>query len=550
MPHRRSPIRPPGTVAITLLIVLVVMQLVVVGIVIAGARDHDLTDNRVDTVRAFYAAEAGMNMAIREILTYNDDDGDGGIGSISNDGNSANDPALGTARFVITSAPVGNETALTCTGRSGSCRHVFTCSGEAGARFSPNRRVIYCSWPNNIPQYRTWNGATWGAAANTTTFSAKQYWAVFKGCPTRNETIAAASIHGGNLEASVQTNSTWAAATAMTAAIGTLAERPFYFGYEQVSGDGLIVYRSGNSATIYYRTWAGAAWSAQQSTASLLTGNPTFMKLVPKSGSDEIMLYVLDDNNDIEAMVWNGSAFGNKVTLETNASASTDECVDACYEPLSGRCMVVWGRSGSNQPQYRIWDGSGWLAAAAAPTVGAVPLWLHLAGNPGANNLMLGTLDASSHVNVNIWSGSVWGTDLQVETSASATGTRAFDVAYQANGTAAVIIWGASGQTSARYRVYNGSTWGAQQTAPALSAIPLLIQLSAAMTGSKMTALCGMSGGQSGLDSIYWNGSTFASSMHLEDNVSGPAPREVFMLPNEPAGNTPGTARLWTEVAP
>ena len=35
---------------------------------IGGGRDHDLTVKRMDTLRAFYAAEAGMNIAIRELM--------------------------------------------------------------------------------------------------------------------------------------------------------------------------------------------------------------------------------------------------------------------------------------------------------------------------------------------------------------------------------------------------------------------------------------------------------------------------------------------------
>ena len=111
-----------GAIAVVLLIVLVVLQLVVVGMVIGGARDQDVSGQRVDAVRAQYAAEGGMNMAIREVMDNADEDGDGTIGTISNDGNAGNDPTIGTARVSVSKATVGMQTTYTSKGRSNGAR--------------------------------------------------------------------------------------------------------------------------------------------------------------------------------------------------------------------------------------------------------------------------------------------------------------------------------------------------------------------------------------------------------------------------------------------
>ena len=114
--HRRA------TIAISMIIVLVVVNLVIISIVIGGARDHDLTIKRVETIQAFYAAEAGMNMAIRELMNNADEDGDGAVGTISDDGNAANDPAFGQAQVLVTFIIVGPPTTLRSKGRSGDAR--------------------------------------------------------------------------------------------------------------------------------------------------------------------------------------------------------------------------------------------------------------------------------------------------------------------------------------------------------------------------------------------------------------------------------------------
>jgi hypothetical protein len=101
---------------------LLTVNVIIIGIVLSGARDHDLGARRLETVRSFYAAEAGMNMAIREMMVDVDEDADGTVGTISDDANDANDPDLGSARVVVTESTVGAQTTLSSVGRSGDAR--------------------------------------------------------------------------------------------------------------------------------------------------------------------------------------------------------------------------------------------------------------------------------------------------------------------------------------------------------------------------------------------------------------------------------------------
>ncbi len=97
----------------------------VVGIALGLSRDHSLTVRRMETVEALYAAEAGLNMSIREMMNDQDEDLDGGTGTVSDDGDPGTDPTLGNAQFNVVSSydpgPPG-ETTLTAEGRSGDAR--------------------------------------------------------------------------------------------------------------------------------------------------------------------------------------------------------------------------------------------------------------------------------------------------------------------------------------------------------------------------------------------------------------------------------------------
>lgn len=118
----RRTLRPRGAVLVAVIIALVIMQLLAAGLVTAGSRDHDLTARRAETMRAFYAAEAGMNMALREVMVNADEDGDSGVGTISDDGAHANDPAIGGARVQVASTAGATSTTLTSAGRIGEAR--------------------------------------------------------------------------------------------------------------------------------------------------------------------------------------------------------------------------------------------------------------------------------------------------------------------------------------------------------------------------------------------------------------------------------------------
>ena len=536
-----------GTVGVAMIAAMVILQLLVVGVVLSDARDHDATVQRLDSSRAFYAADAGISMAMMELATGADNDADGAIGTISHDGNPDNDPLFITGRVDTSTTPSGLRLTLTSDGYSGIARQRINATFLGGA----GRRMIYSQWANQFPQSRTWTGTSWTPAAGTLDFGAKQYWAVIKRCPTRQEVIQVCSLQTATLRAAVQTGATWGNLITATGDCGTINSRPYSLAYEQSTGRALVAYRSGNAATIYYRIWDGSAWSAESSTPSPLSGRPTYLKLIPKRGSSEIVLLVCDNNNAIAAMVWDGSAFGNKVTLESADSSTSCECADAAYESGTGRCMVVWGKGGSNLPQYRVWSGSARLAPAPMANAGGVPLWPHLAPHPSGNSLIVGLLDTASKINVCSWDGSSWSAYTQVEANAPTTSSRCFDVAFEGGGTRGLVMYGSSGINTPRFRTFDGTAWGAQQSAGALPNPPLLVQLTPSRAGAEIMTLINVTGGQNRLQFLRWDGASFAAVQELESNVSGPAGAEVFMIPDDPPGTSPGCAfNGWAQVAP
>jgi hypothetical protein len=92
LPRKRQ--RGRGGVAVALVIALILLQLIVVGMVMAGAREQALRYHRAESLRAFYAADAALNMSLLELAVSTDLDADGVIGGISDDGSASTGPML------------------------------------------------------------------------------------------------------------------------------------------------------------------------------------------------------------------------------------------------------------------------------------------------------------------------------------------------------------------------------------------------------------------------------------------------------------------------
>jgi Tfp pilus assembly protein PilX len=133
MPRRtdtRSRPRRRGAAVVAVVVLMLIVALVIVGMVTGGARDQGLTVRRLQTVQAFYAAEAGMYMALREVKVNTDEDSDGGVGTISDDSNDGTDPQIGSGYAVVTSSYAAPTTTLTSTGRDGVARRKIQASYE------------------------------------------------------------------------------------------------------------------------------------------------------------------------------------------------------------------------------------------------------------------------------------------------------------------------------------------------------------------------------------------------------------------------------------
>ena len=123
-----------GSILVALVVLLVVAQLIVIGISIAGARDLDLTTTRMENARSLYAAESAANIAMLEICTGSDQDGDGTVGSVAS-GSLSPGLTVNNAQCDATVSVSGSTYTVTATGNCLRATHAvqFTATTSSGA---------------------------------------------------------------------------------------------------------------------------------------------------------------------------------------------------------------------------------------------------------------------------------------------------------------------------------------------------------------------------------------------------------------------------------
>lgn len=526
--HRR------GTAGVAAVLLLIIVQLLVVVVVLANTRDQNQMIQRVDAARAFYACEGGENMAIRELMSGTDEDANGVMGGISS-------KSIGSATATV-SATGSGPFSLTGLGTSGLCRFkaIASVTTDGGGGSAQSIPIVYGD--NTVtPKYRSWTGSAWSAQASTSALDNVTFNMAVRVCPIRNEWMAGIDDNGGNPQAMIFNGTTWTNKIQISQI--NLTYRSYYVGYEHQSGDGLMAcWDGGGGNEPKYRTWNGSAWSATQTSSVSSNNSPNWIRLVPKRGSNEIVMLCLDSNSTLRASVWDGSTFGNTTTLSATVSSVSTEACDAAYDGSSGRCLVCWGGGGA-----KLWTGSSWVAAAAPPNVSGITNWVRLGADVSASRIACVTLDSGSNVKMSMWDGSTWTASTTWTTAASNVDRRCFDVCFEPSGLRAVAMYSKAANTP-YYRVFDGISWGAELTGPDISSASNCIELMPGM-GTNDILIGIYRKADNGLTAMRWNGSALTSASTLTPNMGNAPTRQPFAIGDHPAG-APPRIKSWASVEP
>jgi len=359
----------------------------------------------------------------------------------------------------------------------------------------PAGLLVYGRAGNTIPRvnYYTNSDNTFGANRDSIGGAVGRNFVV-KTSPTKHEAIVG-YVDSNSLRIMCFNGNSWSLDWSSNVG-GTGATRRFDIAYEHQSGDVMVLYstNTANNNELAYRIKAGSAgcgsanWSSEtQFSSPATTGVVTWVKLREdtRSGSNVLAAIWADMNRDLQAAIWNGSAW----TQRTSALETTLECVGTCsspnipnvdsfdidFESLSGDIMVVWGSGGSqntNGAWFNKCDGvappsCNWNASRTAITGMANDATsLDISANPDTDEILFASIgDGGSDLQAASWSGTAWSGTNDLDTSAltPVAGSSLVATGWLINGsiTRGVVVFANSGNQSQRIHgfVWNGSSF-------------------------------------------------------------------------------------------
>lgn len=277
--------------------------------------------------------------------------------------------------------------------------------------------------------------------------------------------------------AHVWNGSTWSSQL-VTSWTGTTRPEVRDFDGDYLSdGSFLFVYED-DTDTPRYQIWNGCSWSASGATLNV-GGNPDWIVVRNRPGTNEAMVAVFDGGNDTNTMYWNGSTWVGLTEHATNSTGPTFENVGFEWSknsPNSG--ALIFNEAGDNNPNIKIWNGSTWGSTIENISIGAETRAMQFISRPGADEFLGCFKDGVNDINcLESNHAPLWATLTNGEVTADTDvgNQRSFDIDYDVvSGNRALSVY-SSGTTDAakripKYRTFNPTTnaWSAESSLVAL----------------------------------------------------------------------------------
>ncbi|NNC75708.1 MAG: CSLREA domain-containing protein, partial [Acidimicrobiia bacterium] len=388
---------------------------------------------------------------------------------------------------------------------------------EEAAPSSPTTPMAL--WRRNsttTPFYATWNGTGFGSPFAS---QGVGQFRIIQGAeaPTRDEAIVLGMTDTGTIAGEMWDGTDWAALPFNNLATGRVAWNwGLATAYESLSGDGVVVWNNGTTGTtgLSYRVWNGLVWSGPQTITTPLSGEPVHLMLAASPRSDEMTLAVSNSGGQDYALVWNGSTWGNSVTLHAGGGDSFD--IDVAYEQQSGSSVVVDAQGADSV--VRRWNGTVWSGPETVTRPGGMsgnPRWNRLAGDPTSDRIALGVRT----YNDDVWLAAHDGTSWTTVAGAAATPSGnhpGVDVAFEGTTGLAIATYGIN-SNSVAYRTWPGSgAWSGQAVGPDVGAVPNSVTLFADPATDEMMLATNDAAGD--INMTHWNGSAWGTPSEVESN--------------------------------
>ncbi|MHC1576709.1 MAG: VWA domain-containing protein, partial [Methanosarcinaceae archaeon] len=383
--------------------------------------------------------------------------------------------------------------------------------------------AYYDSNSGGVPRYRLWDIDEWDDEDSANLVGANIRQITMESSSSRDEIIMGTVDDQMDANFQILSDSTWNTVQEFSTSLDSYSTRGFDIAYESTSDDALVVYldKSIDDGVPRYRIWDGSSWSGDGAVDGTNpgAGDIRWIELASNPLSDEMVLVTLDDSRDIRAQVWDGSNWGNTLSITNDARATGYRCFDVAYEQGSGDAMIVWSDT-DGYVHSCIWDGSAWGTENDLYTFDSSHkvYWIKMASDVNSNNIVMGDENRDKDICVSVWNGSSWSSRVQVETDCYEYSKRIFDVAFETLSGEAIIVWGDS-TTTPKYMTWNGS-WNTESSATDLtgSGYTRWVQLRPDPSSNEIFLMT--SDGDNDINIQQWDGSQWGLRSEVESSSS------------------------------
>lgn len=339
--------------------------------------------------------------------------------------------------------------------------------------------------------YREWDPATssWSAEASLTSAGSQIEAVRFLYSPAAGSELRVIAVRETNGEIDIYyctadcTNAaSWNGPNLVVDMGAPMGGRKYFdIAFEHSSGDLLIVYtRTTSTETndFFYQVFDSDTLTLSGESGFDYIDDATanndirFFQTASKPGSDEIAIALLDaTNNDLVAFIWDGSSFGNQLTVTDTVSGASlvGESFGVAYESASGAALVAGPGLSASEVRYARYVGS-WslvstLAGGINPDItGDDPVWMTVKPdlNPDSDKIMVCSVDDASDYGCVQFDGGTPGTPMRHEAALGSSSSRRGDFAWVGGNSTGLALWYDNGAGAYQYSRWNSqtSTWG------------------------------------------------------------------------------------------
>ncbi len=391
-----------------------------------------VTLNRRTSMQAHYLAESAANHALW--LMLNDP-------GFTPESDKYYMHSLGDGRYGY-NVRMPTETTFATVATVGAMGDIATQQSYVQYIIPSNVLSAYARTMTPTIQYRRLIGAHWTDPADTPNIPIPTvYWVEMEGCPVRKEIIMGSIDGPDDINLVVWDGTSWG----NPHTFGQDANnnyKCFDIAYESQSGRALVVGRTDGTATVRYNIWDGTAWihASAQPAFNLAGGAARLVVMAPCPGNDQILIATVNSLFDLQLFLWNGSVFTDLGVIETSTHSDQPGTVEIVYEQQSGDALVIW-TVWSATPKIRVWNGVTLGPENIVPIFPDNVYFLRTASDPTSDHIVVAGVDKFYDVQVGIWDGTAWPDSREVETDNANQVQQGVDVAWEASGEDALVVW-------------------------------------------------------------------------------------------------------------